>query len=210
MKATLYVLHYIHSTHNYDISFSSYTHKPIHMYLHHPDALDTEAFTDGVPPKKGREHHLTTYSDACWGSQIGNATPHCVAIPLFKCQRMSDAILYRMRGPIAWKAICQELTSLSSCEAKIRSTSKGGSITIAVLNLSVGFTLAVAPLANNSQATLVYKDNKAAVNWVNTTTIKNVRHLELRDNAVREWVQNDLIKVPHVAGKCNPSVISTK
>ena len=130
--AFLYVLHYIHSTHNYGISFSSRTQESIHMYPYHPDVLDTETFTDAVPPKKGREHHLTTYSDACWGSQIGNAIPHGVAPPLFKLHSMSDAILYRMGGPIAWKAIHQKHASLSSCEDKIYATSEGGKITIVV------------------------------------------------------------------------------
>ena len=34
--------------------------------------------------------------------------------------------------------------------------------------------------------------------------------MELRDNAVSEWVQDKSIQVPHVAGKCNLSNIFTK
>ena len=41
MKAALYVLHYIHFTYDYGISFSSRTQEPIHVYLHHPDVSDT-------------------------------------------------------------------------------------------------------------------------------------------------------------------------
>ena len=114
---------------------------------------------------------------------------------------MISVILYRMGGPIMWKAICQELTSLSSCEAEICTTNEGRKITTTFCNLSASFTLAVAPLVNNSQATLVYNDKEADVSCDKTTTMKNVRHLELRDNVIREWVQNDLIKVLHVAGK---------
>ena len=65
MKAALYVLQYNHSMHDSGISFSSRNKKPIHMYLHQPDASDIEAFSDAVPPKKGQEHRLTTFSDAC-------------------------------------------------------------------------------------------------------------------------------------------------
>ena len=210
MKAALYVLHYIHSTHDFGITFSSRPQQPIHMYLHQPDASDIEAFTDAVPLKKGREHHLITYIATYWGSQMGNAIPHGVTIPLFKFQNMSDDIFYRMGGHILWKAIHQEQTSLSSCEAKILATNKGGKITVAVRNLSNGFTLVGTPIPDNLEATLVYNDNEAAVNLSNTTTMKNVRHLELCDKATREWAQNGIIKVLHLTGKCNPSDIFTE
>ena len=64
MKATLYVLQYIHSTHDFGIFFLSCNKKSIHMYLHQPDESDIEAFSDAVPPKKGQEHRMTTYSNA--------------------------------------------------------------------------------------------------------------------------------------------------
>ena len=78
------------------------------MYLHQPNASDVEALTNAVHPKKGREHHLTTYSDECWGSKIGNTITYGVAIPLFKFWSMIGAIIYRMGGPILWEAIHQK------------------------------------------------------------------------------------------------------
>ena len=153
---------------------------------------------------------MTTYSDACWGSQIGNAIPHNIAIPLFKFRSMSGAILYRMGGPVSWKAIRQDQTALSSCEAEIFATSEGAKITVGVRNLADGFDMAGNPVCDNLAPTLVYNDNAAAVIWANSTTMKNVRHLELRENRTREWVQNGTITVLHVAGKINPSDIFTK
>ena len=41
-------------------------------------------------------------------------------------------------------------------------------------------------------------------------TSKNIRHMELKDNSVREWCNDGTIKVLHVAGKCNVSDIFTK
>ena len=41
-------------------------------------------------------------------------------------------------------------------------------------------------------------------------TLKAVRHIELRENSVREWVQDKSIKVSHVAGIDNVSDIFTK
>ena len=66
MKAALYILHYILFTHYLGISFSSRIQEPIHVYLHQLDASDIEGYTNAVPSKKSQEHHITTYSDACW------------------------------------------------------------------------------------------------------------------------------------------------
>jgi hypothetical protein len=41
-------------------------------------------------------------------------------------------------------------------------------------------------------------------------TSKAARHIELRKNSVREWIQSKLLMVKHVAGKINPSDIFTK
>ena len=79
-----------------------------------------------------------------------------------------------------------------------------------VHNLSDGFTLAGAPLVDNSQANIVCNNNKAAMIWANAVTMKHVCHMELHDNAVRKWVQDDLVKPFHAAGKRNPSDIFTK
>ena len=70
--------------------------------------------------------------------------------------------------------------------------------------------IAGAPLDDNLQANLIYNDNEDTVKWANTVTMENMRHLELWDNAVCEWVQDDLIKVLHIAGKYNPSNIFKK
>ncbi len=73
MKAALYALHYIHSTHDYGITFTSSTTSPIHSFVHFPPSSDVEGYTDAIPPHWENGAPLTSYSDACWGSQIGSA-----------------------------------------------------------------------------------------------------------------------------------------
>jgi hypothetical protein len=73
MNAALYVLHYIHSTIDYGFTFTSKLKAPLHTYMLFPHPLDTEAYNNALPPKLGNHHRLTTYRDACWGSQICNA-----------------------------------------------------------------------------------------------------------------------------------------
>jgi hypothetical protein len=64
MRAALYALHYIHSTHNLGITFSSTASAPIHTYIHFPDSADVEAYSDAKPPPSANCAPLTTYSDA--------------------------------------------------------------------------------------------------------------------------------------------------
>ena len=210
-KAVLYVLHYIHSTHDYGISFTSEDKNPIHTYLHFPDSSDTEAYHDAVAPTPSNSHKLTTYSDACWGSQIGNAVKDGVPLQLFKCRSMSGAIIFRSGGPISWKSVRQDKTSLSSCEAEIRATNEASKLTVGLRNLARGMThLGRYPISDADSPTDVYNDNEACVKWSHNMTMKQTRHMEMRENAVREWVQDKTLSVHHVKGTCNPSDLFTK
>ena len=47
MKSALYVLHYIHSTCNSGISFTSCHFQDAHSYIHFPDSSDAEAYLQG-------------------------------------------------------------------------------------------------------------------------------------------------------------------
>jgi hypothetical protein len=117
-NAALYTLHYIHSTIDYGFTFTSKERGPLHSFMSFPPPLDTEAYTNAIPPSKDQHHCLTTYSNACWGSQLGHAVREGIQLPLFKFSSMSSAIVICSGDPIAWKADRQERTSLSSCEAK--------------------------------------------------------------------------------------------
>ncbi len=72
MKSALYALHYIHSTFDYGITFTSDDVAPMHLYIHYPPSTDVKAYTYAIPPKLSNTNTILSYSDACWGSQIGN------------------------------------------------------------------------------------------------------------------------------------------
>ena len=61
-----------------------------------------------------------------------------------------------------------------------------------------------------SVPTLLYNDYNACVRWSHNMTSKAARHIELRENLVRKWVQDKSLAVKHVAGKINPSNIFTQ
>jgi hypothetical protein len=72
-SAALYMLHYIYLTIDYGFMFPSAEKAPLHTYMTIPHPSDTKAYKNALPSKTDQHHRLTTYSDACWGSQIGNA-----------------------------------------------------------------------------------------------------------------------------------------
>ena len=136
MKSALYALQYIHSTHDYGVSFTSKARLPMHTYLHQPHETDMEAFEDAVAPTPGQSHRITTYTDANWGSQIGNALRKGTPVPLFKLRSMSGAMAFRMNGPMAWKTERQPRTSLSSCKAEMNATNLGSKLSMAARNFN--------------------------------------------------------------------------
>ena len=210
MKAALYVLHYIHSTHDYGISFTSKDTAPMHSYVHFPPSSDAEAYDDAIPPKLGCSNTISAYSDACWGSQLGSSVADGTLLPLFKFRSMSGGIVFKNGGPIGWLGERQDRTSLSSCEAEIRATNATSKKVVDFRNLSRSVSDAGYIIPDVDAPTLIYNDNDACVKWSYNMTSKAARHIELRENSVREWVQDRTIDVEHVSGKINPADIFTK
>jgi len=210
MKAALYALHYIHSTHNYGISFTSDAVARMHCYIHFPPSTDVEAYTNALPPTPETSSTLTSYSDACWGSQIGSANSDGALLPLFKFRSMSGGIVFCTRGPLEWLGECQERTALSSCEAEIRATNVTSKKVIDFRHLCTSMCKSGHRLPDTTQPTLLNNDNDACVKWSHNMTSKAARHIEIRENSVREWVQDKSLAVRHVSGKINPADIFTK
>jgi hypothetical protein len=123
---------------------------------------------------------------------------------------MSGGIVFRNGGPLGWLSERQERTSLSSCEAEIRATNATSKKVVAFRHLCTSMCKAGHSLSDATQPTLLYNDNDACVKWSHNMTSKSARHIELRENSVREWVQNKSLAVKHIAGKINPSDIFTK
>jgi hypothetical protein len=95
MEAALYILHYIHSTHDYGIFFTSNDIWPMHSYVHFPSSSDTEAYDDAVSLQLGLSNTLLAYSNACCGSQLGSLVADGTLLPLFKCRGMNSGIVFK-------------------------------------------------------------------------------------------------------------------
>ena len=60
------------------------------------------------------------------------------------------------------------------------------------------------------ERTTLYNDNQAAVDWAPACTNKGTKHIDLRENYVRENHQGGTTKVTHISGKINTSDLFTK
>ena len=58
--------------------------------------------------------------------------------------------------------------------------------------------------------TTVYNDNMACVCWSKSTTPKGLRHVQMRENAIRESIASDFASIKHIEGKINLADLFTK
>jgi hypothetical protein len=122
---------------------------------------------------------------------------------------MNGGIVFKNGGPVGWLGERQERTSLSSCEAEIRATNATSKKVVDFRNLSRSVSAAGYQIPDIDSPNLVYNDNAACVQWSYNMTSKADRHIELCENSVREWVQDNTLNVVHVPGKVNPTDIFT-
>ena len=198
-------LRYLYSTADYGISFHSDADSTMRAFNHFPHHHDAEAYSDATPPLPDECHKLSAYCDACWGGQFGNSVKDGVPLELFKYRSLSGFLICRSGGPVAWKSVRQEQTALSSCEAEIVATNE------CTMNLEgVKHQAAEMGFPDASVTTDIYNDNQGCVDWSAAVTTKGIKHMNLKENRVRESQANGLTCVKHIPGKVNPSDIFTK
>ena len=115
--------------------------------------------------------------------------------------------LLLLNGPLHWSAKRQKITARSSAEAEIYATDECCKDILRMHHLINDLNLQHIFLA---PSTPIYNDNMACVQWAHNKTSKGIRHIQIRENAVRESIQNKSILVLHVAGKNNLADIFTK
>jgi hypothetical protein len=127
-------------------------------------------------------------------------------LPLFVSRSMS-AFYVDLFGPLNWLSKRQSITAGSSAEVEIYATDECVKFLLELSQL-----LEVLDLKNTFMpaTTVIYNDNKACVNWSKTCTTKGLRHIQMKENRVRENVQTKFVTINHVAGKVNLADLFTK
>ena len=192
IKAAKHIIRYLKGTSSYGITFNSNTDKLLQSFLHfHPP----------------QHQKLTGISDANWGAQDQSTSyDPSDTIELHKSRSISGHII-SLHGPLHWSSKRQSVTARSSAESEIYATDECCkdiqylSQLIHELHLQDDLLHSTTP---------IYNDSMACVHWTKNRTTRSIRHIQLRENAVREAVQSGLVSVLHVPGTSNPADILTK
>lgn len=205
MEAALYVVKYLRSTASHGIAFHSSAPATSEAYVHYPFPHDAEAYHDASTVPHDKPHLLSVYTDANFGSQLGNSVPDGTEVEMFKFRSISGYLIMRCGGPIAWRAARQDRCSRSTCEAEVTAIDEATKDV-----LSLRHRCEDMHLPDSSIPTPVFNDNSGAVQWSKNTTSKGMRHVNVRHCAVRDSVRAKEIAIFHINGKVNPSDIFTK
>jgi deoxyuridine 5'-triphosphate nucleotidohydrolase len=192
IDSALRVIKYLKGTKSMKICFSSKQNNTL------------ESFTK-FPLPQG----ISNLCDANWGPQ-DQSKPNDKSVPaeldLFKTRSISGYITW-LNGPVMWSSKRQTFTARSSAEAEIYATDECAKNLLHLLNLinDLGLTsdLTSGPIP-------IWNDNNACVCWSKNTTTKGLRHVQIRENAIREGISAGLFDIKHISGKDNPSDIFTK
>jgi hypothetical protein len=101
--------------------------------------------------------------------------------------------------------LSKRLISRSSCEAEVKATDE------CVKNVQMfRHVLFDLNLLDSTIPTNVYNDNQGSVNWSNSFSTKGMRHVNIREIAIREARQLNEVSIIHIPGTANPADLFTK
>ena len=192
IEAARRVIKYLKGTKTHGILFSQTNNSNISSFLKFP-----------LPQTK-----ITSLSDANWGPQDqSKPLPHETRkIHPFKSRSLSGFLIW-LGGPLHWMSKRQQITARSSAESEIYATDECVKSLLHLSYLLEGLHLKTRFMPTPS---IIYNDNSACIQWSENMTTKGLRHIQIRENAVRESVQNQFIILKHVDGKVNCADIFTK
>ena len=192
IRAARHVIRYLKGTVDRGITFTS-------NRLH-----DLQAFVNFPLP----HNTLLPFTDANWGGQDqGHNRSSITELERFKTRSMSG-FLIMFNGPIHWTSRRQKVTARSSAEAEIYATDE---CVKELLRLKHTFTdMNIHEIYMPGSPIKVYNDNNACVCWSKSKTTKGLRHITIRENAIRESVDASFVQILHIEGKTNLADMFTK
>ena len=143
---------------------------------------------------------VTPFCDTNWGPQDqSKPKPTDKPLDIFKTRSLSGILIWG-HSPILWVSKRQTITARSTAEAEIYSTDECTKFLLylrhIIEELGLIDTMMLGP-------TTIYNDNSVCVAWSHSLSTKGLRHIQIRENVVRESVQAGKIKVKHIAGELN-------
>lgn len=191
IEAAKRVIKYLKGTRERGITFTSHNTSTLNTFVKFPT-----------------KSTITSMCDANWGPQDqSKPDPQKPSeVGIFKSRSLSGFVVW-LNGPLHWVSKRQTITARSTAESEIYATDECIKALLHIHQLLQGLNLHKTLMPS---PTKVYNDNAACVAWSKNTTTKGLRHVQIRENAVRESVQNNFAEILHVAGKVNLSDLFTK
>ena len=148
-----------------------------------------------------------TFTDANWGPQDASHPKPGETIEEEEVRSLLGHVVMRMGGPIIWGCVREpKKASRSSCEAEIGAMDEGCKSVQQLRNIMHDLQL-----PDVLRPTPLYNDNNGAVEWSEGVSIsKKMRHLNIRECAVRGAQQNNEIEVDTIPGHSNIADLFTK
>jgi hypothetical protein len=186
-----HVLRYLKGTKDLRISFTTASNSRLSAFIHSPV-----------------EENLVALADANWGAQ-DQSTKRLekeILLPLVKTRSLSGHLVW-WNGPVHWMSKRQTITARSTAEAEIYATDECTKNILHLRHLLEDMDLlkTFAPAA-----TTLHNDSAACVQWSRNMTTKGLRHVQIRENAVRESVISEDVIIKHIAGEINLADLFTK
>jgi hypothetical protein len=118
-----------------------------------------------------------------------------------------SAFYVDLLGPLHWSSKLQTVTAGSSAEAEIYATNECVKFLLELVQILefLGVRDIFMP-----GITTIFHDNNACVNWSRRCTTKGLRHIQMRENHVRENVENKFVSIQHIGSKQNLANLFTK
>ena len=186
--AAIHVVKYLATTRNLGLYFTSLRSSTLESFLHFP-----------VQPQ------LLAMSDANRGPQDATSS-QLQDLPLFVSRSMS-AYYIDLFGPLHWLSKRQTVTAGSSAEAEIYATDECVKFLLELEQLLEFLEVKSIFMPTTN---VIWNDNKACVHWSKSCSTKGFRHIQMKENRVRENIQSNFVKICHVNGKVNLADLFTK
>jgi hypothetical protein len=189
LDAALYAVKYLSGTKTLGIYFSSLCQSQLETCLHFP-----------LPSL------LLPMPDANWGPQDATLSKTQAELFPFVSHSMS-AYYVDLFGPLHWIFKQQTVTAVSLAEAVIYATIECVKYLLELVQIfdALGVKELFMPTTN-----IIFNDNKACVSWSKCTTTKGLRHIQMRENHVRENIERQFVSIADSGGKVNMANLFTK
>ena len=192
LEAAKYVLRYLKGTKSKGITLSSKNNQTLQSFIKFPIVNDK----------------IAAITDANWGPQDQSLPTKRSSqeIALHKTRSISGYAIY-VNGLLHWNSKRQTITAASTTESEIYATNEAVKELLHIKNIIEDLDMTEYFF---QPTTPIFNDNAGCVDWSKSYTMKSIRHMQIRENLVRENVQSNFITIKHCEGKLNIADLFTK